>query len=292
MNNVSMNQQISVLMPTRGRPNRLKRMLESLFLRASQPQLVEVVLRFDDDDITGIEFSDFAYKKQIKKIVGPTQSMGILNSECFENSTGDIIVLANDDVIVQTKEWDRKIRDGCQCFDDGIFLGYPNDLHKKQHMATFPIMHRRTLELLENPFPHEYEKTYIDLHIMDIFKRIEHRYGERIVYFPEIVFEHFHPYSGKINRDKTYHRREDNQDDVVFRALSNLRERESLKLLNALGGTPIIEKKISNSESLYDFLWGLANNHSGSMFWRAKLAARLVAKELLRRVLVKGKPLK
>ncbi|MCP3940380.1 MAG: glycosyltransferase family 2 protein [Desulfobacteraceae bacterium] len=282
-----MTKSISLLLPTRGRPRRLNRMLQSVFSNAQNPTEVEVVLRIDDDDVKILDIINVASKYPVKIVKGKPQSMGALNTDCYRHSTGDIIILVNDDIVIQTKNWDYVIKERFQFLEDKIFLGYPNDLHKKRGMATFPILHRDTLSLLEDPFPSEYERTYIDLHLMDIFKRIESCCGDRILYFPDIIFEHFHPYSGKIKHDKTYHKRVETKDDVVFRKLSGLRERGALLLLNFLGSTHKISEKISDRETLSEFLWGLLVKHSGGLFWRAKLAVRVVVKECLRKIMVK-----
>ena len=74
-------------------------------------------------------------------------------------------MLMNDDVIVRTSAWDRKIAELGRTISDGIFLAYPNDLHIGKRMCTFPILTKKACELLLRPYPEEYKTPFIDWHV-------------------------------------------------------------------------------------------------------------------------------
>lgn len=262
-------------------------MLESVFKMAENPESVEVVLRVDEDDDATIASLNHLPDYGIKIVLGKSLTMGILNTECYGNATGDIIMLVNDDLVVKTRNWDRILKGAVSGFNDQIFLAYPNDLHKKESMATFPILHRKTLESLKEPFPKEYHRTYIDLHLMDIFKRVQHVLGDRIIYISDVIFEHYHPFSGKQFMDKTYHSRETHQDDVVFMNLSLERQNEALRLVARGEALPEFNTRAEMIESLSGFISEYLFNHQGSLIWRLKLISRITAKCFVRLVLAK-----
>jgi ABC-type polysaccharide/polyol phosphate transport system ATPase subunit len=132
---------ISLLLPTRGRAELLRRFLESVLARSERPELVEVVAYADADDPSshGLKVEGL----DVRTIVGPRATMGEYNTACFEGSRGDIVMLGNDDVVIQTRGWDRKLREMHAAMQDRIYLAYPNDLFKGRGLSTFPILSLR-----------------------------------------------------------------------------------------------------------------------------------------------------
>ncbi len=223
---------ISLLVPTRDRPVQLMRMLDSAFQNVSRSGVLEVVLYVDDDDEVTQRLDLSKYN--VRRLVGPRRSMGILNSACFAASTGDVIVLGNDDVIIQTKGWEQKILDEANSFPDAIFLLYPNDLFKGEKLASFPILSRKTCDEIADPFPGEYRGAFIDLHIMDVFRRLQGAGESRVKFLEDVVFEHLHFRAGKSDNDTTYDQRDRFGDDETFMALCGAREWAARRLLSVI----------------------------------------------------------
>ncbi|PTQ67908.1 glycosyltransferase family 2 protein [Pseudomonas sp. GV071] len=228
--------QISLLLPTRGRPELAKRFLESVVKTAEALHAVEVILYVDDDD-TGSHHLD-GRALYTHRIIGPKQSMGAYNTTCFRASRGQIIVLVNDDMVMRTVGWDTALRAMDERFSDRIYLGYCNDLLKKGGLATFPILSRKTCELLVDPYPAAYAGAFIDVHLFDIFKRLQHQGFDRFIYLNDVVFEHLHYRTGKAAYDDTYKQRGRFQDDSIFICLSTARATAANRLLRALNGQP------------------------------------------------------
>ncbi|HXF67613.1 MAG TPA: ATP-binding cassette domain-containing protein, partial [Burkholderiales bacterium] len=202
---------ISLLLPTRRRPEWLRRFLESVLARSERPQRVEVVVYADEDDpqshgsrVEGLE---------VRTLVGPRASMGDYNTACLERSRGEIVMLVNDDIVIQTRGWDRKLRQMHAAVPDGIYLAYPNDLFKGRGLCAFPVLSRRTCELLGEPFPHVYRGAFIDYHLLDIFKRLEALGHARLIYLEDVIFEHMHYRTGKGEYDDVYRARARFADD-------------------------------------------------------------------------------
>lgn len=125
---------ISLLLPTRGRPALVNRLFSSIAETTSRLDQVEVILYVDEDD-TGsrnLDCTDF----RVVRIVGPALTMGGYNSACLQRARGDVLILANDDMVIRTPGWDDRIRAMHAEFEDHIYLGYANDLFKKSRPHT------------------------------------------------------------------------------------------------------------------------------------------------------------
>ena len=225
---------ISLLMPTRGRPTLVDRFIESVVTHTTNLENVELILYVDDDDVGSHHLG--SDKVSTKLIIGPRVSMGAYNHACFEASRGDVIILVNDDMVIGTHGWDTKILDLNARIPDQIYLAYGNDLFKKGNLCTFPILSRRTCELLVEPYPEEYRGAFIDYHLFDIFKRLQHAGFERIFYLEDVVFEHLHFRTGKAPFDETYNKRGRFADDPIFLCLINSRKKSADRLLKVLRG--------------------------------------------------------
>lgn len=229
---------ISILVPTRKRPEWLGRLIGSLVLNTRDISRVELILRIDEGDNS---YESINYQGiNVKKIYGAISTMGAYNSECLYASSGDIIVLLNDDVVVRTLNWDDRVNLIHQKFNDGIYLAYGNDLFKQKNLCTFPILSRTTCQLLVNPFPKIYSRGFIDTHLMDIFKRLKAKGINRVIYDPNLVFEHLHFRVGKSAIDSTYNigRSLRFADDENYLALIKVREDTAKCLLNIIQNRP------------------------------------------------------
>ena len=264
---------LSVLVPTRGRPKRLVEMLNSLSETADHIEEVEVILYINDDDTDTLqlELNDWP----IKRVIGSQESMGTLNTACLRESCGDIIILGNDDVIVRTMGWDSKISQAVSRFSEEVFLIYPNDLHKGPKFSTFPILSRRTCETIGSPFPSEYQGSFIDLHLFDIFKRLEGRGYPRIQYLEDVVFEHFNFRTGKAPIDDTYLRRQRFGDDHTFLMLNEVREQAAERLVgqieNGAASKPGNNSFRPKQQGFISLNWSVLRDGTSPLRWRAWL---------------------
>lgn len=224
---------ISFLLPTRGRPALVERLFGSMVETTSRLDRVEVVLYVDEDD-TGSHHLG-GEQVSVTRIIGPRMSMGDYNTACLARARGDILILANDDMVIRTPGWDDRIAQIDAGFADGIYLAYCNDCFKKR-VCTFPILSRRTCELLVEPYPAAYQGGFIDTHLFDLFKRLQHAGFDRIRYLDDVVFEHLHFRTGKAVRDATYLRRGRFADDPTFIGMAAVRSAGAKRLLNVLRG--------------------------------------------------------
>ena len=231
---------ISLLLPTRRRPALVHRLFASIAETTSRLHQVEVVLYVDEDDTGSHDLDSPNFR--VVRIVGPALSMGGYNSACLEKARGEVLILANDDMVIRTPGWDDRISAMDAEFEDRIYLGYANDLFKKSRFCTFPILSRRTCELLVSPFPSAYRRMFIDVHLFDIFKRLQHAGLDRIRYCDDLVFEHLHYRTGKALYDKTYDYGRSGRfsDDQTFIALTAMRSTAARRLISAIRKEPAV----------------------------------------------------
>ncbi len=225
---------ISLLMPTRGRPELAERLVASVVDQSSRLDRVEVVIYVDEDDTGSHHLA--SERVVIKRIIGPRIGMGACNSACLAAARGDIIVLANDDMVIRTPGWDAKLAGLHAGIPDGIYLAYANDMFKDSSVCTFPILSRTTCEMLGDPFPGAYRGSFIDTHLMDIFRRLRHAGFDRVRYLKDVVFEHLHHRTGKAPFDATYAARKRFDDDAAYVALAPLRQQAAHHLAGIVRG--------------------------------------------------------
>ena len=278
-----MNARISLLLPTRGRAELLRRFLESVLARSERPDLVEVVIYADEDDPSSHGFQ--VEGLEVRTIVGPRASMGDYNTACFERSRGDIVVLGNDDVVIQTRGWDRKLREMHSAMQDRVYLAYPNDLFKGRGLSAFPILSRAACQMLGEPFPRAYRGAFIDYHLLDIFKRLERRGHPRLIYLEDVVFEHMHYRSGKGDFDEIYGKRDRFGDDDTFLRMRDERNAAAARLLAAIEGEEAPRPTVAAAPTPPELLQVSLLDRELPASWRLRLFLWFVARSLARLVL-------
>ena len=216
----------------------MQRLFRSIAETTSHLDQVEVVLYVDEDDTSSHDLDSEFFR--VVRIVGPALSMGGYNSACLQIARGDVIILANDDMVIRTKGWDDHVRSINAEFEDQVYLCYPNDLNKKGLFCTFPILSRGTCKLLADPYPSAYRRAFIDVHLFDIFKRLQHAGFDRIRYCDDLVFEHLHYRTGKAPDDETYRlaRKGRFADDPTFLSLTAKRSEAAARLISAIRNEP------------------------------------------------------
>jgi len=190
----------SLIVPTRQRPTQLRRMLDSVANTAAHPERVEVVLVVDADDTASLVRHSRLNIRHI--VVPPGLTMGALNQAGYEGSSGDYVMLLNDDIIVHTRRWDAIALSCFRRFPDPFVLLHVNDTLIRDHLCTFPLTSRAFYEQIGGICPAEYRRYRIDDHIEDVFNLLAMCGERRVVYLPDVVFEHDnavnHPEAGAV----------------------------------------------------------------------------------------------
>ena len=285
-----MGPRISLLLPTLGRPVLARNFLQTVVEQTENLDDVEVILYVNDDDPTSQNLDD--ERINLTRIIGPPATMGTYNTSCLEHSQGRVLVLVNDDILIRTRSWDRILLELDAEFEDGIYLAYGNDLFKKEKVSTFPILSRRTCEILITPYPKQYRGGLIDYHLFDIFMRLQKLGHDRIRYLAGVIFEHIHYRTGKMTLDATYTRRGRWDDDATFIGLRNLRDLSAQRLLAAIENRklpetpqgPLTDSSPSNFlRAVFDYYRAFLCDGALPMRWRSFLFAWYCGRYLARK---------
>jgi len=170
---------ISILLPTRGRPKPLEQCLRTLLDRAKDPSRIEVMLAFDNDDTEnikyfteviqpylddlGVEYSAIQFER-----LGYMRLNEYLN-ELAQHSQGSWLFFWNDDAVMKTQDWDQVIRDNAQEF----YLLRAETNHEHPY-AIFPILPKKWVEITGHLSPHQINDAWASqvAWMLDIVKTI------------------------------------------------------------------------------------------------------------------------
>jgi hypothetical protein len=207
---------ISLLAPSRGRPNRCRLMWQSALEHAEDPLRVELLLYLDDDDPTLAEYTAWIRSSdhsRIKDVRGPRILLTKTWNVLLAFASGEFLWHGNDDVHFHTDGWDTQVRQAFERVPDRIALVYPRDGLQNQALATLGFLHRRWVDTMGYLIAPYFSSDYGDTWNNDIAEML----GRRL-YLPDVYCEHLHPAAGKAR---------DEQDQPIGGAL-DLTHRERL----------------------------------------------------------------
>jgi hypothetical protein len=172
---------ITVLLPTRGRTEVLKRSLESLISKANDPSTIELLLGIDEDD-EGVkeyiqsEIAPMLREKAVECRANVFKPLGYENLHVYvntlaANATGDWLFFWNDDGVMVTDGWDDVIRS----YTGQFKLLAPRDNHNGHPYAIFPIVPRDWFMLIDHLSQNAQNDAWLShiAYMLDIFERID-----------------------------------------------------------------------------------------------------------------------
>ena len=220
---------ISILVPSRGRPPTLARMITSSAKTALHPRRVQWVVRLDDDDpmldrYLHLPFAGVSY------LTGQRELLSECWNECATAARGEILMHCGDDLTFETNGWDQMVRDAFAAVPDRIAFVYGDDLSPNfPDLGTHGFVHRRWVETVGYFVPPLFSSDWNDVWLTEVAQMID-----RARPLPEMVTEHHHWSFGKADRDQTHVEREERgeRDGVVelFKRTRPERERDAEKL--------------------------------------------------------------
>lgn len=178
---------ISIVLPTRKRPDRLKVFLDSCISNADNPALLEFLVYIDsDDDETEPAIEKY---KQYNFSIFKGERMGSLmktQNYLFSKSKGEIIGYLADDIRFLTKGWDTAVSDAF--VGDMIWLVCPYETHKGCKNAPHGFLSRRAAEILGTFVPQRFSSAYSDQWLFNVYKSIG-----RLKCLENVKISHDHP---------------------------------------------------------------------------------------------------
>ena len=219
---------ISVLLPSRGRPDWLGRALGTAHKTATFPKRMEFIVRLDEDDslLDAYYNGDGLYRPHVQRVanlVGPRTLLSACWNECYEESQGEILMHCGDDLTFDTPGWDQTVRAAFAQTPDKILFAYGNDLGPHgETFGTHGFIHRKWVETVGYFVPPLFSSDWNDVWLNDVAKMVKRH---KLLDF---VTEHHHYQFGKAPRDQTHAEREERgaRDDVVGLYKRTERERK------------------------------------------------------------------
>lgn len=205
---------ISICVPTRGRPDNVRRLMASVLATSTN---TEVVFYADEDDDTYEAARDALRKvmdlrsRRVSFIRGPRIVMSDMWNKCAVKARGEILMLSGDDCVFRTPGWDVAVETAFEDYPDRIVLVYGDDKLHGERMATHPFIHREWVNTVGRFTPPYFSCDWPDTWLHEVAKAIG-----RTVYLPGVVTEHMHPAAGKGEWDQTHQERSQRgaRDDV------------------------------------------------------------------------------
>lgn len=227
-NGWSVDYKISVIIPTRDRPEMLTDCINSLLDKSyKKNRLFEIILLIDNDDIetltTAINLqSKFNFTNILDNTKCNSLSIIILErSEYMQRdynnvgavaAKGDLVFILNDDTIMNTNNWDKIIYDFYlenKNSQDIMFLAITDDTHDsisldslgrtrdaETHGPCFPIVTKTFVKYLKGVFPSNIRMWGADIVLHSIFK-----YLDKVYKLHNISISHRSHHSGNRTKD-------------------------------------------------------------------------------------------
>ncbi len=133
---------ISVLLPSRHRPEALTDSIGSLRVMAADPRRIEILVAADPDDPATVEAAE---RSRARAWVAPTRygyhRLHEYVNELARQAAGEWLLLWNDDARMLTASWDEHVAQA----EPGVL--WP-DHNGSAFLNVFPIVHRRVVDIL------------------------------------------------------------------------------------------------------------------------------------------------
>jgi hypothetical protein len=188
---------MAVIVPTRGRPASIRRLIEGWALTNATSTLV---LGVDEDDeslnLGMVNSFSQEFGVDVKLVSYPRTSMnGTLNAIAVEAADEfDILAFMGDDHLPRTNRWDYHIRNA---LGDGAAMAYGNDLMQGILLPTAVFMSSSIVQALGYMAPPLLYHLFLDNAWIEWGKA----FGG-LKYLPDVVIEHLHPQAGKADWDE------------------------------------------------------------------------------------------
>lgn len=186
---------VSLLAPTRKRPDRFVEFYKSVMNTADKRTQVEVVAYIDDDDNSYDEIE----LPRLTKVKGAGLNLSQKWNMAYENSKGDYLGMGADDVIFRTKGWDTIIKKAIDQYPDKIAFVFGDDSSPsgRKH-GTHGFIHRNWAEATGYFVPPYFADNYVDLWLNVVANMIGRKH------YVDIFTEHMHFGFDKSDLDDTY----------------------------------------------------------------------------------------
>ena len=169
---------ISVLIPSRNRPQGLRELCDSLFNNANNPNQIEVIVYFDLDDSYIPEYVEYfneltlKYTNPVKTIIGPKLVLSDYPNKLLQIASSDIFMNLGDDMRCKAKGWDEIIIEAINEYPDKINFVYVDDGYWGPNLASHHIIHRNYVECLGYFYPPFFDFGYSHAWMFQVAQKV------------------------------------------------------------------------------------------------------------------------
>jgi len=159
---------ISILCPSRGRPELAKRMVDSALTTAGAP--IEIILYLNEDDPKLEEYKRLINAQYYQ--IGPDRSPCYSWNKLAEQAKGDILFLMGDDPEFKTQGWAEMVEKAFDQFPDRIACVYPYVPGLKMTNNPHFCVHKNWVNALGYFVPPQFWHWYVDTWTRSVAKKI------------------------------------------------------------------------------------------------------------------------
>lgn len=188
---------MAVIVPSRGRPENIARLLKAL---GDTKADVDLIVGVDQDDpkiddyyalVNGADFTLVVSPE--RRRFGPTLNALALR---FADEY-DYLAWMGDDHLPVTEGWDKRYREELDRMGAGIVYG--NDLVQGENIPTQMGFTPNIVKALGFAVPEGFIHLYIDNYFLELGRAIG-----GVSYLPDVIVQHLHPCAGGAKEDQTY----------------------------------------------------------------------------------------
>lgn len=224
---------ISVLLPTRNRPDGIQRLLTSALETAATD--VEFVVYVDDDDPALDANLNVLNQHWAHVVVGPRVVLSEMWNRCYEKATQNVVMQCGDDIVFRSANWDERVLETFDEYPDKIVFVHGDDGFQHERIGTHGFLHRNWVDAVGYFLPPYFSSDYNDLWVTEVADALGRRR-----YLPDVYTEHMHPIVGKGTWDSTHQERlvRHHRDDVdlIYRDKAPERAADVAKLRAVIDG--------------------------------------------------------
>lgn len=227
-----MSVEMLLIVPSRGRPENIKRLCEALLDTNSY---VDLAVGVDADDPTLDEYRkleeqygfDLYVSEDRKRFATTVNYISLANYKDYT-----YLSWMGDDHVPRTWEWDAEYRMALKASGNPAGVVYGNDLVMGAEIATELAFTSNIVEELGYAIPDGFIHLFVDNYFMELGRSIGN-----LIYMPEVIVQHMHPCAGQAEEDQTYKEANSPEhwtnDERVFREyVANQLPEDAKKLRN------------------------------------------------------------
>jgi hypothetical protein len=225
---------ISLLVPTRGRPQNVLRLAGSVH-STNAAYRWEIVWSVDDDDLSTIEIIQGLDTRFHRLVVTPRAIPTVKWNEAWRAASGDIFGMMGDDVVFRTDGWDALVEGAFAQYPDRLVIVYGPDGFRNELHASHPFLSREWADLFGRATVEHFSADWCDTWTNEVAEANGRRH-----YIPELWIEHLHPDNPAlgVEFDQTYQenraRNERDRNEEKYAAMQAERDIDAERLRRAI----------------------------------------------------------